>query len=384
MLSCAMLATLLIISCGGDDSPAGRGGGPMKEAPLSMVWLSLLHTLPDTADARGYIVMNNYAAMRSQLNLQPPTDSPADIAEYRKKLLIAPASSAGPNGAMPSHLSGLGQYFDPEEWQAQLGFNPGQVDFDIVAGKPPQTYEMVRGRFDAKGIDSAIDKDTSPVRAQLTRTTREGATVYAWGEDQRQDLSNRSSVRPLGRGGRLAVRDKDLYWTHWTEGVNAMVDAATGKKPSLADDANVRALMAGFEKHGAYTVVITNQGITPDLMDVVGPNASVVREAREASFKEALKPYGMLAIGLGQDAQGPYSVLVLLHADDATAKENVTRLKAKIDAGRSAQTQKPWKEYIQSSEINAEGRLLIARLRTTPRILLLDVLNKRDSLLAHE
>ena len=119
-------------------------------------------------------------------------------------------------------------------------------------------------------------------------------------------------------------------------------------------------------------------------MDVVSRDPSVVREARDASFKEALRPYTMLAIGYGRDAEGPYSILILQHTSESLARENLTRLQAKINNGRSAQAQTPWNELITKFEATTTGVFLTAKMRTVSVTLLGDTFFKRDSLLVHE
>ena len=137
-----------------------------------------------------------------------------------------------------------------------------------------------------------------------------------------------------------------------------MIDASTGKKPSLADAEDVKTLLLELTRESVYTAILSNEALTPDAMDVIGRDPSVVHEAREASYREALKPYTMLGIGYGQDAEGPYSVLVLLHANEALARENAARLTAKIDTGRSAQTQKPWSELSRNATSSPKAALL--------------------------
>jgi hypothetical protein len=337
----------------------------------------LLDTAPDTPDNRKYVVMNDYAAMRKLINEEAPKDA-ATVAAYRKKLLTLG------NVAMPSHISGLGQYFDPNLWSAQVGFHAGQVDSDLQTGQPPNNVETIRGRFDATTIDVAVTRDTAPLRDALNKTSREGATEYIWGEDNKTDPENRSVLRPLGRGERLAVKGDMLFWTHSTAPLNDMVDAAAGKKPSLADAGDVQALIAGVSKQPVFTVVLTAESPTPETLNVVNRDPAVVREARDASFKEALKPYEMLAIAYGQDADGPFSVAVLLHSSDALAKENVTKLQSKLDNGKSAQTNQAWKDMITSRDITQDGKLVIAKLRTTRPALLTQAFLTRDSLFVRE
>jgi hypothetical protein len=373
-LTLVPLLAVLLISCGGSDDK--KPSAPTSPAANS-AWLTLLDAVPDSSEARQLIVLNDYEALRKLAGEDAPKD-PAAVAEYRRKVLVSG------NAAMPSHISGLGQYFDPHLWVAQAGFHGGQVDADIQTGRPPNDVEALLGRFDASAIDAAIDKDASPLRSVLTRTSREGATLYVWGEDNKVDVKNRSVLRPLGRGERLALKGNTLFWAHSTPPINDMIDAAAGKKPSLADTADIKALLGELSKQSIYTAMLSNEVLTPDLMDVVAKEPSVVKEARDASFKEALKPYTMLGIGYGRDAEGPYSVLVLQHSSEALAQENLTKLKAKIDNGRSALTQTAWRELITKYDASANGVFVTAKMRTVSPAMLGTTFFNRDSLLVRE
>jgi hypothetical protein len=371
-LTLVSLLALLLVACGGDDEkkPAAT---PASASP----WLALLGAAPDTSETRKYVVMNDYEAARKATNEKAPLD-PAAVAEYRRKLNLISYT------ATPSHISGLGQYFDPHLWSSQVGFHAGQVDADLQTGQPPNDVQALRGRFDSNAIHAAINKDTAPLRDVLTKTSREGATTYVWGDDNKVDPRNRSVLRPLGRGERLAVKGDMLFWTHSTPPLNDMIDASADKMPSLADAGDIKTLVAGLEKQSVYSVLISSETLTPETINVVNRDPSLVREAREASFREALKPYTMLAIAYGQDAQGPFSTAILLHTSDALAQENVARFEAKVDTGRSAQGGVPWKDLITERDITADGMLLIAKLRTSRTAFLAQVFLERDSLFAHE
>lgn len=370
LLAVIVLALLLAACGGGDETPRQA---PAAQSP----WLALLANVPDTPENRKLIVLNDYAAMRKLANSEAPRDAAA-VAEYRKALLTVG------NVARPSHISGLGQYFDPHLWMAQVGFHGGLVDADLQYGEPPNNVEVLRGRFDAAAIDTAIDKDGSPARSSLTETSREGATVYIWGADLAQNIQARSVLRPLGRGGRLGLKGDTLFWGYATMPVNDAIDTAAGKKPSVAQAADAKALVNELSKQSVYSAILSTESLTPDGMDVIGRDPSVVREAREASVREALKPYTMLAIAYGSDTEGSYSVLILQHANEALARENLTKLRDKIENGRSAQTRVPWKDQITKYDASVNGVFVVARMRTSSLSLLADSFFKRDSLLVHE
>ena len=146
-----VLAVLALVasSCGGggSDSEDKDGSVVQPAASAGLNWLVLLQTVPDTADARSWVVMNDYAQLREQLGLQPPAqDAPdAEIMAYLEKLAFASTSPRVPSGLQPSEISGFGPRFNPGEWNRAFGFNLTNVDQDIDAGKPPHTYTALKG-----------------------------------------------------------------------------------------------------------------------------------------------------------------------------------------------------------------------------------------------
>ena len=77
-----------------------------------------------------------------------------------------------------------------------------------------------------------------------------------------------------------------------------------------------------------------------------------------------LRPYEAYATGAGKNENGGYMALVLVHADDASAEENAGLLRRRIEEGSSAYGV-PWSDSIDvdTLEIKAEGRLLLAKLK---------------------
>jgi len=326
--------------------------------------------------------MNDYARLRAALNLSAPASNAtiAEIDAYTQRVaLVQGSGEPKPTGVTPA-IQG-----DAAESKAELGFTIANLDQDVQAGEPPHLFVALRGRFDPKQIDQAVRGD-SKFKDQLILGSYQATTYYTWGEDDKVDPRRRTSVRPLGQSSRLAVVGPYLYWTHWTDGLRDMIDAGQNKTRSLADNADVKLIAGGLARFDLYAVWLTNKGVTIDPASILLPNASpaAARAALDAQQKEALRPYQALAVGVGQDAQGPFNVLVLLHPDARTAGENVARLKANVETGKSLFSGKAWSEQIEKSEISSDGRLVVAKLRTQNRTLLADVLSRRDSLLVHE
>jgi hypothetical protein len=382
----------LLCTCAAAASISCGGGGSGSALTAQPVWLDLLRRIPDTPDARTYVAMNDYARIRGLFQLGAPSQDAGvdEMSDYQLRLsFVGGELRSGSMGISPAQMTGIESLFPfpPAEWNQELGFNLANIDEDVEAGKPPHKYTALRGRFDAKRIDQAVHAD--PLFKDLLQQDRYGGIAYyTWGSDDQQDLRRRSAVRNLGQGGRLGADGAYLYWTLWTDGMKGMVDAAHAKQRSLADVEEFRLLAQGLGRFDAYSALMSDQGVSFGAIfpELLGPSVDVkaARAALDAAQKSALRPYQALAIGVGQDSQGPFNLLLLVHVDAKTAQENVARLKANIETGKSFITGKPWSDLIQGSEISADGRLLTAKLRTQSRSLLRDIFLRSDSLLIYD
>ncbi len=99
-----------------------------------------------------------------------------------------------------------------------------------------------------------------------------------------------------------------------------------------------------------------------------------------------LRPYEAFATGAGKDENGHYMALVLVHAHDASAEENVGLLRRIIEEEGSVLYDILWSDYInvERSEIHAAGRVLRAKLRGRFASQWLYWVLQRDSLILYE
>ena len=97
-------------------------------------------------------------------------------------------------------------------------------------------------------------------------------------------------------------------------------------------------------------------------------------------------PYEAFATGAGKDENGHYMALVLVHAADASAEENVGLLRRIIEEEGSMLYDISWSDYIdvEKSEIHADGRVLRAKLRGGFANNWLDWVIQRDGLILYE
>jgi hypothetical protein len=291
------------------------------------VWLDLLQFVPDTRETRSLVVMGDVAEAAEVRGVEIPTEDEA----------------AFPVAGYFSELSGMSDetpvMFPPTEWmrelqgddeiRAELGFSFGQVDAFASTGEPPDTIEVLLGRFDTAQIESTL-AEVPYWSDEQEEVEHGGATYYRWLDDLEVDYDRMSPARPLGHGGRMWVSDDHVVRTRSDAAVEGAIDAAAGDD-SLADDETFGSLAAALDHVGVYSVFLSDDVIDgSDSEAVVGFGAD---QAELDAYAEALaagdhvlleevEAYGS-AWGL---IDGEVAVLLALAARDedaAVANEDV-------------------------------------------------------------
>ncbi len=357
----AALVVMLASACGGEAEPKGA-------------FYEMLKLVPDTAEARFMLGMNDYARIREACDIPRPGPY-ADEEELLQYLIRVhgalytgePCSWHPP--ATRAFISSGGQYAQTvlPERKANLGFGFQDVDQDIQTLQPPRTHEAIRGRFDPSATEEAISGCTEC--PPPTRITHGGVLIYSWGEDLVFDVNRRCSppaYDALGRGGRIAVQEGHVFYTVWTEGIEQMIDASQGKRASLADIREFALMATTMSEMGAYSVMMSDQ--VQDLDSTVEAYAESASEEEVESIRTqltqepALGSYRTLGIGSGEDESGLFMAVVLVYDDSSQAEADVAAFRRRIEGGTSLRYRFPWKDLVDAIEVSAVGRTLRARL----------------------
>ena len=297
-----------------------------------------------------------------------------DLAYFSEK--ISEQTAPQYNISRQHHLSGYSIRVMPgketdEEWKQTLGFVFADVDQTIYAGADPvHCYEAVRGRFSQEDVDNAAR--TGPMNDILEINTYQGHEFYSWGGDFDVNLLMRSSVRPMGRGHRLALVDDFIFWVLWTEGIEEMIDSYEGNIESLADIEDYKLLAQGLEELDTVNAYFSSESHSPEYIEdlyqslLEDPSDERQQLALEEIERETrLKPYQALATGSGYDGNGFYLAIVLLNLSEEVAQENATLLEQRINESRLTMGEhrgQQWSDVIESMEIESRGRLTLARI----------------------
>lgn len=333
VLGAALSVALLASACGGGDD------GGSDDSPL----LRLLGAIPDTPEAASYVSYTNYQAYYDEFDAGSPPEN-ASSEEFAQWAF----SALSPGGDAPP-LIGYSEFVinafnEGQAYQDELGLDPGGIDQAIEAGRPPATYEVLLGDFDAGRIDDAVHTEPN-FSGLLEEASYEDMDYYTWGDDFAQDFAHTTPVRNLGRGGRLALVDDRFMWCLWTEGMTGMIDAANDATDSLADREDMRAMAEKLDALGVYSAEFVDPSATET--DVQG---------------SVLGPYLSVSTGAGADSGGPFLAVLIANDTAEDASDNATRLESWFTDG-SDYRGTVWSDHVDSVGAAAEDTLTVVKLR---------------------
>jgi hypothetical protein len=368
----ALLAlTMFLAACSGDD---GGGATPEVDEDAGPM-VRALSLVPDVGGNSESVIVNDYAAAAEELGLERPDQGEADEDDVADWFIPLTSGREEVVGALqPSAFFSSGNFLEDEAWRDEVGWAP--IDIDVVAEVGPSDdhtgYYAFTGDFDPEAIEDAVTDDDNPFPIEVETDEVAGVEVYTWGEDDEIDPEAITPVRPLGRGGRMAVLgEHTILWAWQTEAMEDGIEAATGEADSLADNDELSALAEAMDEAGAHAALFSTDEEIFEGADTGGP--------------EPLEPYLAFATGVVADEGGGEVVVGILHEDDDIAEENVERLEEIISGGTSSRTRQPWVEIFPGGDLDTDGAILTAKLRVAepPQATIwVQLAFTRDSLLA--
>ena len=97
-----------------------------------------------------------------------------------------------------------------------------------------------------------------------------------------------------------------------------------------------------------------------------------------------MKRYLAAATGLGRDARGDFTAIVLVHAGADAAEENIGLLRARIRDASSLYSGDSYSLLFEEVEIRSEGRVLLAKLYGEDTRFFLQFWGQGDPFLWHD
>lgn len=361
LAACALLA----VACGSgvDGAGGGDGGGPSGDGPPDGISAALA-VVPAHEGAAAFVVVNDLAKAAEAAGLTVPADGTDNQALGTYFTELSGIGDA-PVAAAPAELVRTSALQDAE-WRAEVGFAPVDLTGDVSSGQPPDQLQTFFGDFDLDTVTAAVESDPT-WSADLETVEHEGNTYFSWGEDHAVAVTNASAVRRLGESARLFVDDEAgvAYWARSTALMEEAMDTFAGEAPSLADDPEIGPLAEALDGLDAYS-------------------AALIGDAEQFAGAPGgeLAPYDAVATGASLVDGQARLLLVLLHADEATAADNAERLAEVVADGESAVNGRPWSDVLGEGEIEVDGSLVVASFPTDDARLWNGIVVTRDTLLA--
>lgn len=342
-------ATALVVACASVATAAPVSAG--ADSP----WLKLLSHIPDTKAMRSQVLLSDYGAAKESVDVEGGGSARDELARLTLDAGLTPSDLVQTVGR------------DGDALREELGIPVIDIEREVTAGAPPDTILVLEGGVDRDAIDEATADDRT--WSDLRRERRaSGQEYYAWdGEQLHPDRI--TPVRGLGRGGRLAVDPPVAVWTNTDAAMKASLTASAGDTKSLAENADVRAVVGALEDADAYGMALTDVPPSPGA-DTGGPQPLLEPE--------------LVAVGAAARDGDPQVIVVLQQASAADAEENATRLRAIAEQGASIVARRPWSELLSIDDITTDGDLVVATFGTESTRLWYQAVLTRDSLLATE
>ena len=191
------LLALALVGCGSDTEPVRE-----TTAATDTAYAGLLGTIPDTAELRQQVYINDYALVRQLFDI--PLPGPGDDDDALVEFYERPPPTGFEGEADDPPVPGFGaiSFFGPfnryrnftAENLQHLAFDVRSMDQSIVAFALPATLDVVRGRFDPQATDKALESCSEcepPSREEYG-----GVSYYSWGEDYA--LQSATEIRAPG------------------------------------------------------------------------------------------------------------------------------------------------------------------------------------------
>lgn len=314
----------------------------------------LLRFVPDEGAYRERVTITDLAAIRAHYGLERVGGADG-LLEMRMAMgaddLGLPIS-AGILGAEAQYVTGA-----LERWEVGFGFGLGEIDRTLTGGfAPPRKIYVVGGRFDAAGVEETLagcgECQPHEVREYA------GQRYLAWGEESAFHLDLREALPAFdsfGRGGLFVFTDEQVLRSNWAEDVEWMIDAWRGEH-SLGQRAGFAEIAMAADELGLFTLIVTQR--TQD----VAKGADLLKGWTPDEEEVLLRPYSVWGSGSGVDEAGAFTAVILVHASEKDAAENVGRLEERLATGSSVWRELAWSELFSRWEVSSDGVVLTAKL----------------------
>jgi hypothetical protein len=376
-----MSATTIVLALAMVGGPASAAVDEAAPVGSREAFLEALGRVPDTAEVRGSLL--SYLDQEAILAARPGAARPTTTAEALDLVEMDDPAGALWLGALMGTASGDMELLQllPQagDWPERLGFDLLDIGRHLTFGVPPADGSVLVGHFDPDAIAAAFAERGYSASEAGQGLLLCGAAGCA--EGMAMDLANADGSLPfggrLGRSEPLAVSEGAILSSADIATVEAMMAAAAGEVPSLADDPTYRALALAADP--ALQLIQATilpggmLGIGPDIGQVLGaaPEEAAQLRVELNESLEPMPPAQAVAIIDGASATEQVVTLALSYADEEDAQVAAAVLPRRLASLPAVSFDTPMAELLEergvtsvtgSSQPAGEGSTAIARI----------------------
>lgn len=313
-----------------------HAGALAAETSTNQALLDLLGMIPsgpigDTALSKQTATFANIAGQLKAVEAQPPADLGDETALH--VWTTAMRGMAGPESL---------QWALTPDWKTTFGFEVFDIDQSLEFGMPPLVLTAYRGRFMPDAIGAALKvSGYKPI-------DRADAAVWSLAEDATISFDNPANHLALSRMNNVAVIGTDvLLAAPRLDALKAMLDTVASKRPSMAANADLAALVKA-------TTVDLASGLFVSGDSVAGAATPVKTVLAGITFGAAVPPEASTPVSAF--ARQSTVALAKMELTALTArKTDAVALSKSIDSGlrtkKSQVTQEPYTDFFSDWKI---------------------------------
>lgn len=250
----------------------------------------------------------------------------AGDAEFAPVLLVPPA--------MLSDQMSLG----PDQAIAEVGWAATDIDSYVTVYGPPRDFTVVTGPF---------DEDTlAPGLIDLG----EGVVSLGEGEDFESNLTDRTSLSPIGRPTRIAQDGERIALSSSTDQVRAWLDGERDEDPVLA------VVTRALDEKNVLSAVVAR----PASGELAGGAQLSPEQIRELAEEGLSTPFDLVGLGWSATDEGEARVSVVYsYANEASAQQAAPELETLYREGASIRDRRPYSDVLELESVQVTENLVI-------------------------
>lgn len=252
----------------------------------------------------------------------------------------------------------------PFEMRDAIGIDPYTIDRAVTYGLPPSAVAVIQGEFDTDAITAAY------TARDYLENERSGFTLWCGNEEcdgTRTNLASRNPADPfggaLGRQQPVLIAETLVASSADIERLELQAEALAGEAPTLADNADFRAIAEAITQDGLLRQMwfVNPVNITPDSSAVVGAIAENPESASEVATREAeraenaapIPPYRLAAFADIATETEQIAVIALAYTDAEFAEGAGEILLDRMENYVSLRTQQPLTQMLEERGVTS-------------------------------